>query len=112
MVLHPHLVEQGFPEFVTKSRTRRLFLNGDERGHWQGTKVRLQVFARSIVTDPNVAPNHGWRHRFKTVGMQAGIPPRILDAIQGHAPVTDGDQYGDVTLRTQAEAISLKAAMD
>lgn len=58
------------------------------------------------MQDPNVAPNHGWRHRFKTIGMEAGIPPRILDAIQGHAPRTVADGYGEVTLKTMAAEIA------
>ena len=57
-------------------------------GPLQGLKNPLAEFAHEIVTDPNVAPMHGWRHRFKTVGMEAGIATRILDAIQGHAPRT------------------------
>jgi integrase len=110
VVLHPHLVEQGFPEFVEAAPSGHLFLkparSGDVRGPLRGLKNRLQEFARSIVTDPNVAPNHGWRHRFKTVGMEAGIAPRILDAIQGQAPSSVADSYGDVTLRTIADAIA------
>jgi hypothetical protein len=57
------------------------------------------------VSDPNVAPMHGWRHRFKTVGMEAGIPTRILDAIQGRAARTAGDSYGDVTVKAMAMAM-------
>jgi hypothetical protein len=38
--------------------------------------------------------------------MEAGIPPRILDAIQGQAPGSVADTYGDVTVRTIAGAIS------
>jgi integrase len=111
VVLHPHLVEQGFPEFVLKgSAGQYLFVrpgkDGSVSGPRQGTEKRLQQFARAIVPDPNVAPNHGWRHRFKTVGMEAGIPPRILDAIQGHVSGAASDGYGEVTLRTQAEAIA------
>ena len=53
-------------------------------GQLQGVKNRLSEFARTVVTDPNVAPIHGLRHRFKTVGMEAGIATRVLDAIQGH----------------------------
>ena len=111
VVLHPHLVEQGFPEFVTKAAGQYLFVRpakdgGGVSGPRQGVEKRLQEFARSIVTDPNVAPNHGWRHRFKTVGMEAGIPPRILDAIQGQVSGAVADTYGEVTLRTQAEAIA------
>ena len=79
--------------------------NGNVLGPLQTLKNRLAEFARVIVSDPNVAPNHGWRHRFKTVGMEAGIPPRILDAIQGQAPRSVADTYGHVTLRTMAAEI-------
>jgi integrase len=109
IVLHPHLIEQGFPAFVQSAPPAYLFLNavpGDDiRGVWQATKNRLAEFARTIVTDPNVAPNHGWRHRFKTVGMEAGIAPRILDAIQGQAARSVADTYGDVTVSTMAREI-------
>jgi integrase len=110
VVLHSHLVEQGYPQFVASAAPGHLFLrpakNGDVLGPLQGVKNRLQEFVRAIVTDRNVAPNHGWRHRFKTVGMEAGIPPRILDAIQGQAAVSIADQYGDVTLNTMADAMA------
>ena len=66
----------------------------------------LLVAAPAVAIAQCVAPNHGWRHRFKTVGMQAGIPPRILDAIQGQAAARVTDTYGDVTLRIQVDAIA------
>jgi integrase len=107
--LHPHLVEQGFPDFARGAADGPLFLrtsdDGDVTGPLRGVKNRLAEFAREIVPDKNVAPNHGWRHRFKTVGMEAGIDPRILDAIQGQAPRTAGENYGDVTVKTMAAAI-------
>jgi len=118
VVLHPHLIEQGFPEFVAKAAGQYLFVRpakdgsgvsegrSSVSGPLQGVEKRLQQFARAIVSDRNVAPTHGWRHRFKTVGMEAGIPPRILDAIQGHVSGAVADSYGEVTLRTQAEAIA------
>jgi integrase len=65
-----------------------------------------------VVSDPNVAPNHGWRHRFKTVGMETGIPPRILDAIQGHAPRSVADSYGEVTLTTIATMMTRLPRVD
>lgn len=109
VVLHPHLIEQGFPDFVASSPDGHLFLrpagDGTVLGPLRGLKNRLAEFARGIVPDPNVAPNHGWRHRFKTVGMEAGIAPRVLDAIQGQAPGSVGDTYGDVTTKTVAQAI-------
>ncbi len=107
--LHPHLVALGFPEFVRQAPTGHLFLrpakNGDVLGPLQGVKNRLAEFARAIVPDRNVAPNHGWRHRFKTVGLEAGIDHRTLDAIQGHSPRTAGESYGEVTLKAMAAAM-------
>jgi len=74
-------------------------------GPLQAVKNRLGEFARETVTDPNVAPNHGWRHRFKTVGLEAGMGERVIDAIQGHAPRTAGDAYGEVTVKAMAFAL-------
>jgi integrase len=116
VVLHPQLVELGFPEFVQGRPNGPLFLNpaptGDVLGPLQALKNRLAEFARSIVPDPDVKPNHGWRHRFKTLGMQAGIDSRTLDAIQGHAGRSVGDAYGDVTVLTMAAAISRLPAFE
>jgi site-specific recombinase XerD len=109
VVLHPHLVELGFPAFVEAAPAGHLFLkpskSGDVLGPLQGLKNRLAEFSRAIVRDPNVAPMHGFRHRFKTVGMEAGVSTRILDAIQGHATRTAGDRYGDVTVKAMAQAM-------
>ncbi|HEY2106358.1 MAG TPA: hypothetical protein VGH29_11270, partial [Candidatus Binataceae bacterium] len=43
-------------------------------------------------------------HRFKTMGMDSGVSTRVLDAIQGHAPRTAWDGYGEVTVKAQADA--------
>jgi hypothetical protein len=37
--------------------------------------------------------------------MEAGIPPRILDHIQGHAPRTASDNYGEVIVKAMAQSI-------
>jgi hypothetical protein len=34
-----------------------------------------------------------------------GIPTHILDAIQGHAPRTAAEGYGDVTVKAMAQAM-------
>jgi hypothetical protein len=47
-----------------------------------------------------------WRHRFKTVGIEAAIEHRILDAIQGHRPRNVAEGSGEVTIKTQAAAIA------
>lgn len=108
--LHHHLVEMGFPDFVVSSGEGYLFLRAPSRrdvvGPLRGLKNRLREFARSAVSDPNVNPNHGWRHRFKTLSREIGMDPRIMDAIQGHAGRTESDAYGDVTVKAMAVALA------
>lgn len=108
--LHHQLVEKGFTQFVRGAAAGHLFLNvhadASPLGPLRGVKNRLAEFAREVISDPNVAPNHGWRHRFKTIGMEAGIPPRILDAIQGQAARSVADSYGEVTLRTMVREVA------
>jgi integrase len=107
--LHPHLIDMGFVEFVQASPEGYLFVNrsrgADVLGPLQGVKNRVAEFVREVVPDTRVAPNHGWRHRFKTVGIDAGIAERVLDAICGHAPRTVGETYGQVTLKAKIDAI-------
>lgn len=110
VVLHDHLVELGFPRFVASCKHGHLFLSsapdGDIRGRWLSVKNRVTDFVRTIITDPNVSPNHGWRHTFKTIGREVGMNPTILDAIQGQAPRTVADEYGGVTVKALALEIA------
>lgn len=108
--LHPHLVEMGFPEFVRRRPSGYLFMTIKKdktfRGTWRGKKNRMVDFARDAVKDPNVAPNHAWRHTFKQKGFEAGIQEKVLDAICGHAPASVGRTYGSVSLKTKIKAIA------
>ena len=108
VVLHAHLAEQGFPQFIKGSGEGYLFLAAkpgkDIRGVWRAVKNRLGAFAREVVPDKNVAPNHGWRHTFKSVGREVGREDRVLDAICGHAPSTVGGAYGGVSIAAQVRA--------
>jgi integrase len=112
VALHPHLIELGFVDFVTAARGGHLFLrpgdDGDVLGPLQGVKNRLGEFAREVVPDVGVKPNHGWRHRFKPVGTRAGIDRRTLDVISGHALEgrTVADEYHGVELEDQAAALA------
>jgi integrase len=104
--LHPHLVEQGFVEFIRTAPDGPLFMwSGTGREAWRTAKNRLTEFIRTTVADPNVQPNHGWRHTFKTIGSEAGIQDKVLDAITGHEPRTVGEGYGGVTLAAKVRAI-------
>ncbi|MGC4025926.1 MAG: phage integrase SAM-like domain-containing protein [Mesorhizobium sp.] len=104
--VHPHLVEMGFIEFVQAAPDGFLFLwSGKDRSAWRTAKNRMVEEARNAVPDPNVAPNHGWRHTFKVIAGDAGISERIQDAICGHAPRTIGETYGGVTMAAKAKAL-------
>ena len=108
--LHPHLIELGFLEFVAAAEDEPLFYNPkDRKGRTHPSKMtasRIGDWICSLaIIDDDVAPSHAWRHRLKTVGRELGIDGRVLDSIQGHAPRTAGDDYGDVTLRTKQGAI-------
>lgn len=111
--LHPHLVEQGFVDLVLGCGSGPLFYDpargrNGQAAHPIYKKVgeRLAAWVRAIgIDDDGVDPNHGWRHRFKTVGRRAGIDPSLLDAIQGHAPRTEGEHYGRYPVEAMFEAI-------
>ena len=107
--LHEHLIEQGFLTFVEGAPKGCLFMpikpGSSFDGVWQSKKHRVAEFAREQVPDPNVAPNHGWRHTFKSRGFEAGIQEKVLDVICGHAPASVGRAYGSVTMKTKVDAM-------
>ncbi len=109
--LHPHLIDMGFMDFVKAAKQQYLFMtikpNATFRGVWRSKKNRLAEFARKHIKDPNVAPNHGWRHTFKMKGFEAGIQEKVLDAICGHAPSSVGRAYGSVSVKTKVDAMAL-----
>lgn len=101
VALHPHIMDQGFLRAIS-GKVGPLFYDpslhrGGSRSHPQYKKVGeyLARWVREIgVSDPNVWPNHGWRHRFKTQARIVGMDPETRDAIQGHVPRTEGEGYG------------------
>ncbi|KUM25638.1 hypothetical protein AU467_25310 [Mesorhizobium loti] len=106
--LHPQLIEMGFMAFVEDAPNGPLFHSGLKDGVTAARTVagRVSQWLQSLEVIPDgVSPNHGWRHRFKTVGRELGISDRVLDAIQGHAGKTAGDSYGDVTVAARKAAI-------
>jgi integrase len=108
--LHSHLVELGFMRFAKAKKSGPLFYRAGERtGDGQPAQIvadRVGKWVRSLrVSESSVAPSHGWRHRFKSVAREIGIDAYVADAIQGHAPRTAGEGYGDVSLRVKKNAI-------
>lgn len=109
--LHPQLIDMGIMDFVNASPGGPLFYP-NRKGAKPATAARtvagrISGWLKGLGVIPEgVAPSHGWRHRFKTIGLEEGISDRTLDALQGHAARTAGDSYGDVTVRAKAAAIN------
>lgn len=111
VVLHRQVIEAGFSEFYESSKGGYLFIDPKpgELGVRNAVKTarnKVNAFVREVVKDPNVNPSHGWRHRFKTIGIEQEIAMRVLDAIQGHAPRNASEDYGDVTIKAKANAVA------
>jgi integrase len=112
--LHPHLLEQGFLDFVRSCDRPTLFydnrrLRGGSKTHplYQKTGERLAAWVRGLGIDHiEVDPNHGWRHRFKSVARSKSIEEATIDHLQGHTPATVGEGYGDRWPAVLFEAIS------
>jgi integrase len=108
--LHPQLIEMGFLELLAALPNGPLFYrHGNGRDPIKAARAiagRVSDWLQGAGLIPKgVQPNHGWRHRFKTVGEEEGISRRTLDAIQDHAPRTAGDDYGDITLKARQTAV-------
>ncbi|UWR17569.1 site-specific integrase [Sulfitobacter pontiacus] len=109
--LHAQIVAEGFVEFVEHADEGPLFHNATKPEKFKGAAVvvsnKLSDWLRKggLVPD-GIQPNHAWRHRLKTQCRELGISDRVADAIQGHAGRTAADHYGDVTIKTKADAIA------
>lgn len=108
--IHAQLLDMGFQDFVEGSRGPLFYSNSIDRDALRAARTVAASVGRWLhannLSVPTVPPNHGWRHRFKTVGREVGIADRVLDALTGHSSTTVGDSYGDVTIATMVAAIS------
>lgn len=113
--LHSHLHEMGFPAFVRELPPGPIFHAGKGRGGKEadqgtlagnmGKKVGLWVRKDVGITDRTAWPNHGWRHRFKTLARLAGIHPEERDALQGHEDGRASFGYGTFDAETKRRAV-------
>ena len=101
--LHSAIIAAGFLEFVRSRKAGPLFpeLPPDKFGKRGGNgPTILGRWVRGLgLTDLRLAPNHSWRHRFKTLARNYSLAGDVTDAITGHAPRSVGDQYGDYDVR-------------
>jgi integrase len=115
--LHEHLISQGFLEFVERAKDGPLFYNSEMTAPAPGkkrprqsaaerTRGRLAEWVRSLgITDPELSPNHAWRHTFKAQAARVGMDERYSDAITGHTPSTTGRSYTKPISEDLAEAM-------
>lgn len=96
--IHSALLENGFLAFVQTTKSGPLFVDlpPDTFGRRGGNGLKvIGRWVRSLgLKDPRLAPNHSWRHRFKTMGRRHDLRLDIVDAMVGHAPNKGGDRYG------------------
>jgi hypothetical protein len=93
---------KGVPLFYHPSRSR-----GGKSGNPQFKKVaeRVADWARGLGVE-NVAPNHGWRHRFKSVARHVKMDREVEGFITGHRPKGSASpDYGDRWVETMANEI-------
>ncbi|MGY3549171.1 tyrosine-type recombinase/integrase [Bradyrhizobium sp. USDA 4469] len=115
--LHQHLIAQGFLNFVERAQGGPLFYSTKRRrvtkvedGPRQSPAERMRsqvgTWVRSLgITDPELSPNHAWRHTFKAMAARVGIDERYSDAITGHSPATIGRAYTKPLPQDLAEAV-------
>jgi hypothetical protein len=114
--IHSHVIEQGFLDYVEKRRRAKLPLfydpsrsRGGKPGNPQLKKVAERVgdWVRLGLGVENVQPNHGWRHRFKSVARHVKMDREVEGFITGHRPKRAGasPDYGDRWVETMANEI-------
>jgi hypothetical protein len=91
------------PLFYDPSRSR-----GGKSGNPQFKKVaeRVAGWVHTLGIE-NVQPNHGWRHRFKSVARNVKMDREVEGFITGHRPKKQGasPDYGDRWVETMANEI-------
>jgi integrase len=116
--LHEHLIDQGFIEMVRRVGKGALFYNDStpqrvsadplkpSRSRADTARAHLGTWVRKLgVNDPELSPNHSWRHTFKRIADEIGMPEKMNDAITGHTQATEGRKYGPPKVTAMAEAL-------
>lgn len=116
--LHPDLVERGFLEYAQSVPAGgQLFpkLKPSPAGFYGANfGKRWAAYLRDVVgLDTSVSPSHGFRHTFKTLCREVGIPEDVHDAITGHAGAgMVARDYGQMPLVRMAAEIARYPLLD
>lgn len=114
--LHPHLIEQGFLDYVASRKGRHLFYDPGRRRGGSDANPQYKKVGESLarwvrskevgVTDVGVDPNHGWRHLFRSAMLFADVQEQVINHIDGHKGTTAGQRYGTAWPEVGLAAIS------
>lgn len=106
--VHSHLIDQEFLHHVEKRRKAGLPLfydpkraRGGENANpqWQKIAQRLGEWVVESLHITGVTPNHGWRHRFKSVARHVHMHPEVEKFITGHGGSDDPGEVAKVSMK-------------
>jgi integrase len=111
--IHPAVLEEGFLNYVQSLREGALFPSVELGGRYNN---RADSITRSMgrfvrktarITDPNISPNHSWRHAFETINRDLEIRTDVTNKLTGHidpkSSIPAG--YGEYVIATLAKAV-------
>ena len=109
--LHPEIVKRLIP-YLERVRGEHgdgpLFrhLPKDKNGK-RSTYVarKIDEWMDGVIKDPNLAPNHSFRHYLKSELLARDVPERISDSITGHKTPGIGRKYEHVPMSKKFDAI-------
>lgn len=117
--LHPQLLAMGLPDFIKSQPEGPIFYrpkptdkSATQRAQNTGKKVGTWVRKVAGVTDPRIAPNHGWRHRFKTIARDSAVDPEYSNAFTGHEDGRVSTDYGETTVKAMWREIQKLPSYD
>lgn len=101
--LHEHLICLGFLEYADKQpKDGQLFpcLKPNTGGYFgvNWGKAWARYLRDTVGLTSPASPSHGFRHTFKTLSREAGMPEDVHDAITGHSSGGIGRDYGSMPL--------------
>lgn len=107
--LHDDLLTLGFLDYQTSvAANGRLFPklkpHKDGLGHAIG-KTWDKYVQEVVQLQTSAKPAHGFRHAFKTLCREVGIPKEVHDWMTGHAASNVGDTYGSAPISRMAEEL-------
>ena len=107
--LHDDLLALGFLDYrasvpVSGRLFPKLKPHKDGLGHAIG-KTWDNYLQDEVKLQSTAKPAHGFRHAFKTLCREAGIPKEVHDWLTGHAASNVGDSYGNAPISRMSEEL-------